>query len=155
MVNSKFQPQGYSPIFERNKPQMVDDEEAEIVRDEARRRDADPDTDAVRTDEDDALTGQLDDADEDDHAGDESLQGKTAAERAKARIEATPTPKRNMRKISLNVPPEAYDALFERARKNRTTLQFEIFKALRGNGIPIRKADMIEDGRRHNAKRRK
>lgn len=88
-------------------------------------------------------------------AGSEGKPGHPGEKAAKSAVNDRPTPKADMRKVSLSLPDYAYEALCLRALKNRTTLQYEIFKALRGNGIQIREADMIPDGRRHNAKRRK
>lgn len=164
-----FKHKGYADVFgpgapKPARPAMLDDEAAEIIHEELHTEpDADhgADHDAVRAAPEVRIQTAPEAAPEPETSPDGPEEPESpgadssAADRAKTRLHERPTPKADMRKVSLVLPNYAYEALFQRAMKNRTTLQFEIFKALRGNGINIRDADMIPDGRRHNAKRRK
>jgi len=61
---------------------------------------------------------------------------------------ARPTPRARMKTLNLEVPDYAWIEIKMRAAKQMTSVRHVIMTALKADGIEIRDADMIEDGRR-------
>jgi len=61
---------------------------------------------------------------------------------------ARPTPRARMKTLNLEVPDYAWIEIKMRAAKQMTSVRHVIMSALKAEGIEIRDADMIEDGRR-------
>jgi len=61
---------------------------------------------------------------------------------------ARPTPRAQMKTLNLEVPDYAWIEIKMRAAKQMTSVRHVIMTALIADGITIREADMIEDGRR-------
>ena len=53
-----------------------------------------------------------------------------------------------MKPLNVEVPDYAWVAIKTRAAQEMVSLRHVILSALRANGIEIRDADMVEDGRR-------
>jgi hypothetical protein len=86
--------------------------------------------------------------------------GKTTA---KARRRTTDpdqaTPRGDLRKVAVMLPPETWRALHERALQERSagkgcSINFLILQALKRDKWPIRDADLIDDGRKENARKK-
>lgn len=58
------------------------------------------------------------------------------------------TPRARMKTLNIEVPDYAWIALKTRAAQEMVSVRHIIMSALRLNGIDIKEADMIEDGRR-------
>lgn len=71
--------------------------------------------------------------------------------RAKAGPEA-PTPRSSMKAMNLELPDYVMQQLKERALRQDCSVRHLIMKSLAAQGIEIRKADMIADGRRLRGK---
>ena len=52
------------------------------------------------------------------------------------------------------LPPETWKALRDRAGDKRCSINFLILQALKRDKWPIRDADLIDDGRKENARRK-
>lgn len=61
---------------------------------------------------------------------------------------AESTPRSRMKPLNVEVPDYAWVAIKTRAAQEMVSLRHVILSALRANGIEIRDADMVEDGRR-------
>jgi hypothetical protein len=66
-----------------------------------------------------------------------------------------PTPRDKLQKVAAMLPPEVVRALKARSAEKRCSVNFLILQALKRDGWPVRSADLIDDGRKSNAKRKK
>ena len=64
------------------------------------------------------------------------------------------TPRGELRKVAVMLPPETWKALRDRAGDKRCSINFLILQALKRDKWPIRDADLIDDGRKENARRK-
>ena len=64
------------------------------------------------------------------------------------------TPRGELRKVAVMLPPETWKALRDRAGDERCSINFLILQALKRDKWPIRDADLIDDGRKENARRK-
>jgi hypothetical protein len=65
-----------------------------------------------------------------------------------------PTPRGELRKVAVMLPPETWRALHERSGDKRCSINFLILQALKRDKWPIRDADLIDDGRKENARKK-
>ena len=68
--------------------------------------------------------------------------------RGRAGDAAQITPRARMKTLNVEVPDYAWVAIKTRAAQEMVSVRHVIMSALRANGIEIKDADMIEDGRR-------
>jgi hypothetical protein len=68
--------------------------------------------------------------------------------RSRAGAQAESTPRARMKTLNVEVPDYAWVAIKTRAAQEMVSVRHVIMSALRANGIEIKDADMIEDGRR-------
>lgn len=75
-------------------------------------------------------------------------EGATKVAAALADPDSIPTPRSQMKNFSIEIPEYVWKALKLRSVHRGITVKHVIMTALRGDGLEIRNADMIEDGRR-------
>jgi hypothetical protein len=80
-------------------------------------------------------------------------QGDVAAKQSKSRPQANATPRDKMKRVTFEVPDYLFDALRDKAHKERCSIRSVVMKALRIADFRIEDADMQDDARRNNGKR--
>jgi hypothetical protein len=63
------------------------------------------------------------------------------------------TPRNKLKTVNIELPDYTWTELKIRAANQQTTVKHVILKCLRANGITVREADMIPDGRRLRGKK--
>lgn len=81
--------------------------------------------------------------------GSEAGEETKAARKPKVDPESLPTPAAQMKNFSIEIPDYVWKELKVRAAHRGVTIKHVIMESLRREGFEIRKADMIEDGRRN------
>jgi hypothetical protein len=85
---------------------------------------------------------------------------KTAAKSRRRAVDPDQaTPREDLRKVAVMLPPPTWRALHERALEERASgkkcsINFLILQALKRDKWPIRDVDMMDDGRKENARKR-
>jgi len=75
-------------------------------------------------------------------------RGSIARQAGRAGAAARATPRARMKTLNIEVPDYAWIAIKMRAAKEMVSVRHIIMTALKADGIDIKEADMIEDGRR-------
>lgn len=95
----------------------------------------------------------------DEHVRDERPSADAEPDMPKGRAKAVKpplgkaTPRNKLKTINIELPDYAWTELKIRAANQQTTVKHVILKCLRANGITVREADMIPDGRRLRGKK--
>jgi plasmid stability protein len=72
----------------------------------------------------------------------------TTTENNNAASAVEPTPRSRMKSVNIELPDYLWTDLKIRAAKQQVSVRHIIMSALKGQGVEISDADMIEDGRR-------
>jgi hypothetical protein len=82
-------------------------------------------------------------------------QGDVAAKQSRSRpTQANATPRDKMKRVTFEVPDYLFDALRDKAHKERCSIRSVVMKALHIADFRIEDADMQDDARRNNGKRK-
>lgn len=73
---------------------------------------------------------------------------RTAVAEPKSNVAADATPRSEMKSLNLELPAYVWTELKIRAAQEQTSLKHVVMKSLVKDGVTIKDADMIEDGRR-------
>jgi hypothetical protein len=83
--------------------------------------------------------------------------GELDTPRSRAKVAKPPigkaTPRNKLKTVNIELPDYTWTELKIRAANQQTTVKHVILKCLRANGITVREADMIPDGRRLRGKK--
>ena len=82
-------------------------------------------------------------------------QGDIAAKQSRSRpTQTNATPRDKMKRVTFEVPDYLFDALRDKAHTERCSIRSVVMKALRIADFRIEDADMQDDARRNNGKRK-
>ena len=59
-----------------------------------------------------------------------------------------PTPTEDYQYVNIGLPPDVVSQLREKARNDKSSMRYEILRALRRVGYDIPRAELVKDGRR-------